>query len=68
METENQLTSIEILIGGSAFNALRRLFRGLRFQTLTDIAKATVIHGALERVALPPEAKRMSANSRLKWS
>jgi hypothetical protein len=65
-EMEKQLTSVNILVDGSALNTLGCLFGRLRFQTLADIAKATVIHGALKGVALPPEAKSVSVNSRLK--
>jgi hypothetical protein len=44
---EEQLTSIDIFVNGSCLDALGRLFGGLDLQTLANIAKAEVIHGAL---------------------
>lgn len=60
---KKQLTSIDIFINSSTLNTLGCLLRGLRFQTLADIAKAAVIHSALERVAFPPEATHVSVSS-----
>jgi hypothetical protein len=53
---KEKLTPINILVHGSALDALGRLFRGLHLQTLADIAEAAVVHGALEGVTLPPKA------------
>lgn len=60
---KKQLTSVSFLVDCSALDTLGRLLGRLRFQTLADIAEAAVIHGALKGVALPPEAKRVSAQS-----
>ena len=60
---EKQLTPIDILIDGSALDTLGRLLGGLCLQTFANIAKAAVIHGTLQRIALPPKAKRVSVNS-----
>ncbi len=61
-----QRTSVGVFVNGPALDTRGRLLWGLRFQTLADIAKAAVIHGTLEGVALPPEAKRALVNSSLR--
>lgn len=61
----NKLTSVNIFVNDSALNTLRRLIRRLRFQALTYITKATLVHCALEGVPLPPKAKCVSQFSRV---
>jgi hypothetical protein len=58
-----QLTSINILSSSLALGALSRFLGCLRLQTLADVAEAAFIHGALEGIALPPEAEPVLVNS-----